>query len=104
LHPGRDRFDRVIAPAFQLRETRLSEGECRVELDCFFIKRLRPRQIVVPAIRPGENLVRLKIEEISLGVLGWFSFDPLLLARRERSLERRRNFLGEIGLDGKDIG
>jgi hypothetical protein len=43
LHSGRDRLDGVIAPAFQLREARLCEGELWIELDRPFVERLCPR-------------------------------------------------------------
>ena len=60
-------------------------------------------RFVVP-VRPVENFVRFLVKKIRIAVLGRFPFDPFLLARRERRLQRAGDFTREIALDREHVG
>ncbi len=104
LGAGSDRFDGVITPALQMRQTRVRQCERRIELNRLLVERLDPRQVIVMTIRPVENFFRLEVNKIGLAVFRRLLLDPLLFVGRQCCLQRRSNFLCQLALDREHVG
>ena len=52
-----------------MRKPRISQRECRIERDRFFVKSLRQRDVIVMPIGPIEDFMRAKREKIRFAVL-----------------------------------
>src|SRR5207237_3112725 len=90
-------------PTFQLGIARNSERKFRIELDGPRIKAFTLLEF--PEILNGVlEIMRLDKSEIGLAVLRWAAFHSRFFYRRKLRLERFRDFLGEIGLNRKDVG
>ena len=75
----------------------MGKSEGRIELDRLFIEGFRAREIVVPAIGPVKNLVRLQVEQIGVaGSAVGFALDPLLFAGGEGRLKAPHDLLREF--------
>src|SRR6266508_254377 len=81
------RLKPVINLARHGGESRMGEGKVRVECNCLFVKMRGGPEILQEVIGPRLVFAASEIENISVGIVGWFCFDARFLLRRKGGTE-----------------
>ena len=98
------RVEPLVNPGQGSREARVGERERWIVLDRFRVEAFRESEILKQTIRIRFVGPRFEIEEISLGILRRFCFDPVFFFRAESCPQLGCNLGGELALQSQRIG